>query len=170
MPSSLPPHPPATSTTHNDGHEVLRLTGGGGDDASSLDSDDEFRLQLPTPPQLAVDPPLAAEEADSDCTAATDAEDSDCAAAADDSDDKEMQIFVKGLQKTMCLQVMPDDTISTIEALVQNKECVPRSKFYLIFEDKKLEDGSRTLADLKITNLTTFEMVLMSDVECYDHY
>ena len=62
---------------------------------------------------------------------------------------------------------MSSDTISTIEALVQNKACISRSKFYLIFNDKKLEDGSRTLTDLEITNLTTLDMVLMSDVE-YD--
>ena len=66
-----------------------------------------------------------------------------------------MQIFVNGLQKTMCLQVMSSDTFSTIEALVQNKECVSRSKFYLIFKDKKIEDGSRTLADVEIPNEAT---------------
>ena len=46
-----PQHPDTTTTNnHNeDGHEVLRITGGGGDDALYLDSDDEFRLQLPTP-------------------------------------------------------------------------------------------------------------------------
>jgi hypothetical protein len=78
-----------------------------------------------------------------------------------------MQIFVKGLQKTLCLHVLSSDSVSTIEALVANKESVSRSKFYLIFHDKKLEDGSRTLADLNITNLSTLQMVLMSDVE-YD--
>jgi hypothetical protein len=142
----IPPTPPPASNNHNeDGHEVLRLTGGGGDDASSLpDSDDDFHLQLPMPPQAVADvpsnsPPFATEEE----------EDSDCVAAADDSDDADMQIFVKGLQKTMCLQVMSSDTVSTIEALVQNKEGVPRSKFELLFKDKKLEDGSRTLADFE---------------------
>ena len=79
------------------------------------------------------------------------------------SDDKEMQIFVKGLQKTMCLQVMSSDTIGTIIALVQNKEGVSRSKFYLMFKDKRLEDGSRTLADLGIPNEATLQMVLMID-------
>ena len=78
-----------------------------------------------------------------------------------------MQICVNGLQKTMCLQVMSSDTSSTIEALVQNKEGVPRSKFYLIFKDKKLEDSSRNLADLEIPNEATLQMVLMSEVE-YD--
>ena len=38
------------------------------------------------------------------------------------------------------------------------------------FNDKKLEDGSRTLTDFKITNLTTLDMVLMSDAEHDDHY
>ena len=74
---------------------------------------------------------------------------------------------MNGLQKKLVLQVLSSDTVSIIEALVANKECVSRSKFYLIFNDKKLEDGSRTLADLKITNLSTLQMVLMSDVE-YD--
>jgi hypothetical protein len=134
-----------------------------------------FRLQLPTPPQAVVDvpsasSPLAAEEVDSDCAAAADEEVSDCAAAADDIDNEELHIFVQGLQKTLCLQVLSSDSVSTIEALVQNKECISRSKFYLVFNDKKLEDGSHTLTDLKITNLSTLDMVLMSDVEHDDNY
>ena len=63
--------------------------------------------------------------------------------------------------------MLSSDTVSTIEALVQNKECVSRSTFYLAFKDKNLEDSSRTLADLEIPNEATLEMVLMSDVE-YD--
>ena len=77
-----------------------------------------------------------------------------------------MQIFVSGLQKTLCLQVLSSDTVSTIEALVQNKEDVSRSKFHLKFENKKLEDGSCTLAELEITNRATLQMVLMIDAEC----
>ena len=156
-----PPTPPPASNNHNeDGHEVLRLTGGGGDDAPFIDSDDsdDFHLQLPTP-LVVVDapstsPPLAAEEEEEE-------HDSDGVAAAADeggSDDEEMQIFVNGLQKKLCLQVLSSDTLSTIEALVQNKEFVSRSKFYLRFGDKKLEDGSRTIADLEIPNKATLEM------------
>ena len=81
-----------------------------------------------------------------------------------------MQIFVSGLQKLLCFQVLSSDTITTIEALVQNKESVSRSNFLLKFQGTSLEDGSRTLADLEITNLSTIDMVLMSDVECYDNY
>ena len=81
-----------------------------------------------------------------------------------------MQIFVKGLQKTLCLQVLASDTITTIEALVQNKEYVSRSKFFLKFQGTDLKDGTRTLTDLTITNLATIDMVLMTDVECDDNY
>ena len=104
-------------------------------------------------------PPLAAEEEEEE-------QGSDCAAAAD-SDDEEMQIFVNGLQNKLCLQVLSSDSVSTIEALVQNKEMVSRSNFYLQFGKNKLEDGSRTIAGLGIPNEATLEMVLMSDVE-YD--
>ena len=55
---------------------------------------------------------------------------------------------------------MSSDTVSTIEALVQNKECVSRSKFDLTFNDKRLEDGSRTLADLDIPNAATLQMAM----------
>ena len=88
----------------------------------------------------------------------------------DDSDDKDMQILVSGLQKMLCLQVLSSDTISTIEALVQNKEDISRSKFHVKFKGTKLEDGSRTLADLEITNEATLQMVLMIDAECDDNY
>ena len=138
---------------------MLRLRGGGGDDAPLPDSDDDFHLQVPTPPS-------ATEEQDGDSAAAA----ATGPVAADDSDDEEMQIFVKGLRNTLCLQVLASDTITTIEALVQNKEYVSRSKFLLMFKGTNLEDGSRTLTDLKITNLSTLDMVLMSDVECYDNY
>ena len=80
-----------------------------------------------------------------------------------------MQIFVSGLQNMMCFQVLSSDTITTIEALVQNKEYVSRSKFLLMFKGTNLEDGSRTLADLEITNLATIDMVLTSDVETDDN-
>jgi hypothetical protein len=62
---------------------------------------------------------------------------------------------------------MSSDSAITIEALVQNKEMVSRSNFYLQFGKNKLEDGSRTIAGLGIPNEATLEMVLMSDVE-YD--
>jgi hypothetical protein len=155
----------ATTNHHEDGHEVLRLRGGVGDDAPYLDSDDEFRLQLPTPPQVVVvvpstSHPITAEEQDSDCVAAAEEEYSDCDAAADDSDDKEMQIFVKGLQKTLCLQVMSSDTISTIEALVQKQRVCITLKVLPHVKDKKLEDGSRTLTDLDIPNEATLQMVM----------
>ena len=112
------------------------------------DSDDDFHLQLPTPPQLVVvdGPPTPL-------------------VAADDSDDQEMQIFVNGLQKLLCLQVLSSDTISTIEALVANKADISRSKIYLVFNAKKLEDGSRALADLEIPNEASLQMVLMIDAE-----
>ena len=129
---------------------------------------------MPHQPQAVVgvpstSPPFTAEEQDSDCAAAAEEEDSDCVAAADDSDDQEMQIFVKGLQKTLCLQVLSSDTVSTIEALVQNKEDISRSKVPSHFKDTKLEYGSRTLADLEIPKEATLQMVLMIDAECDDN-
>ena len=89
-----------------------------------------------------TNPPLAAEEQDSDCAAAAEEQDSDCAAAADDSDDKEMQFFVNRLQKTQCLQVLSDDTISTIEALVANKEDVSLSRLHFTSMTKSLETAA----------------------------
>ena len=64
--------------------------------------------------------------------------------------------------------MLSSDNVSTIEALVSNKEYVSRSKFHLRFEEKELKDGSRTLGDLEIPNEATLEMVLMSDAE-YDY-
>ncbi|MFM7979822.1 MAG: ubiquitin-like protein, partial [Candidatus Fonsibacter sp.] len=63
-------------------------------------------------------------------------------------------------------QVMATDTISTVKALVQNKEDASRSRFHLEFKFKQLKDGS-TIADLEITNLSKLDMVLMNDVD-YD--
>ena len=70
----------------------------------------------------------------------------------------------------LCLNLLSSDTISTIEALVANKEDIFLSTFHLLFNDKKLEDGSRTLADLEIPNEATLQMALMINAECDDNY
>jgi len=71
-----------------------------------------------------------------------------------------MQIFVKTFDnKTITLDVVPNDTIALIKAMVQYEEGIPTDQQILIFKGVPLEDG-RTLANNVIQHGSTLHMRL----------
>lgn len=61
------------------------------------------------------------------------------------------QIFVMGLSgKTSLLNVSPSDTIANIKSQLEDKEAIPPELQRLTFQEKDLDEDSRTLNDYKI--------------------
>eukprot|EP00468_Gymnochlora_sp_CCMP2014_P013753 CAMPEP_0167751962 /NCGR_PEP_ID=MMETSP0110_2-20121227/6869_1 /TAXON_ID=629695 /ORGANISM="Gymnochlora sp., Strain CCMP2014" /LENGTH=227 /DNA_ID=CAMNT_0007637515 /DNA_START=128 /DNA_END=808 /DNA_ORIENTATION=- len=72
-----------------------------------------------------------------------------------------MKIFVKiGYSRRITLDVDSFATIKTVKQKIQDKEGIPPDNQRLIYAGKLLEDDKRTLADCKILNEATIQLLL----------
>ncbi len=51
-----------------------------------------------------------------------------------------MQIFVRTFDRTITLDVKPNDSIETVKEKIQTKDGILKSKLRLVFAQKHLED------------------------------
>ena len=71
-----------------------------------------------------------------------------------------MQIFIKTLlNRTIIIEVAPDDTIAGVSEKIFHKTDIPIDQQRLIFEGKQLEED-RTLTDYKIEKESTLWLML----------
>eukprot|EP00972_Heterocapsa_arctica_P041387 6104189-Heterocapsa_arctica.AAC.1 len=71
-----------------------------------------------------------------------------------DEGNTKISVFVNTLvgQKSFKVEVKASDTIDDFKALVQYLTSCPAGEQRLLFADKELEDGERTLSDCNITD------------------